>query len=341
LQEYTQSGAKGEPVSDVATKALPILREKLEVARGMLHGFDYSDFETEGHLLLPHAADHLLGLPADSKGRTGKERFGECIQSLSKAYTLCGAHPEALVYRDEIAFLEAINATVNKSQTMDAKSNRTGREEVIRQLISRAVASDGVQDLFAAVGLKRPNIGVLSEAFLKEVRELQHKNVAVELLERLLRDEIRQRAANNLVQNRKFSEKLRATLALYHNRAIETAQVIEELIAMAREFNAAARRGEELHLSADEVAFYDALEANESAVRELGDETLRRIALELTNSLRQNVSVDWAVRENVRAKLRLLVRRVLRKYKYPPDYEQKAIDLVLQQAEALSSQWTA
>ena len=339
LQEYTQSGAKGEPVSDVVEKALPILREKMEIARGMLHGFDYSDFETEGHELLADAADHVLGLPADSKGHSGKERFGECIKALSKAFTLCGAHPDALVYRDEIAFLEAINATVNKSQNVDATSNRTGREEVIRQLISRAVASEGVQDLFAAVGLDRPNIGVLSDAFLKEVRELKQKNVAVELLERLLRDEIRQRAGVNLVQNRKFSEKLRETLAAYHNRAIETAQVIEELIAMAREFNAAARRGDDLKLSEEEVAFYDALETNEAAVRELGDDTLRAIALELTNNLRQNVTVDWAVRENVRAKLRLMVKRILRKYKYPPDYEQKAISLVLQQAEALSSQW--
>jgi len=339
LSEYTDSGAAGEPVQDVVDKALPKLREHLEVARGMLHGFDYADFESEGHLLLADAADHILDLPTDSKGRSGKERFADCIQVLGKAYNLCGAHPDALVYRDEIAFLEAINATLNKSAAADKTENKSGREGVIRQLVSQAVASEGVQDLFAAVGLKRPNIGVLSEGFLNDVRDLKQKNVAVELLERLLRDEIRQRAGANVVQNKKFSDKLRETLASYHNRAIETAQVIEELIAMAHAFNAATQRGEELGLSADEIAFYDALESNEAALRAMGEPTLRLIALELTKSLRGSVSVDWAVRENVRARIRLLIKRILRKHKYPPQQEQNAVDLVLQQAEVLSAQW--
>ncbi len=212
-------------------------------------------------------------------------------------------------------------------------------DSVIRQLMSRAVVSEGVQDLFSAVGLQRPNIGLLSESFLKDVRGLKQKTVAVELLERLLRDEIRVRAGGNIVQNRKFSDKLRETLLAYHNRAVETAQVIEELIAMARDFNAATQRGEELNLSDEEIAFYDALADNEMALRQMSDETLRQIALELTASLRKSVSVDWAVRENVRAKIRLMIKRILRKYKYPPDQEENAIQLVLQQAEALSSQW--
>jgi type I restriction enzyme R subunit len=306
-----------------------------------MHGFDYSDFESEGHLLLGEAADHVLGLSPDSKGRGGKERFANCISLLSKAFTLCGAHPDALVYRDEIAWLEAVNATVNKPEIETKTSARANNEGVIRQLMSRAVASEGVHDLFAAVGLERPNIGVLSEAFLKDVRGLKQKNVAVELLERLLRDEIRIKAGGNVVQNRKFSEKLRDTLVNYHNRAVETAQVIEELIAMARDFNAAIKRDEDLGLSPEEVAFYDALADNEAALREMSDETLRQIALELTESLRRSVSVDWAVRENVRAKIRLMIRRILRKHKYPPEQEQSAIDLVLQQAEALSAQWVA
>ena len=236
LREYTDSGAAGQPVQDVVEKALPKLQEQMEIARGMMHGFDYSDFESEGHLILGEAADHILGLPQDSKGRAGKERFANCLSLLSKAYNLCGAHPEALVYRDEIAWLEAVNATVNKSETVAKKGARIGNDSVIRQLMSRAVASEGVQDLFSAVGLDRPNIGLLSESFLKDVRALKQKNVAVELLQRLLRDEIRTKAGANLVQNKKFSDKLRETLTAYHNRAVETAQVIEELIAMAREF---------------------------------------------------------------------------------------------------------
>jgi type I restriction enzyme, R subunit len=341
LQEYTDSGAQGQPVQDVVEKALPKLHEHLEVARGMMHGFDYSDFESEGHLLLGDAADHVLGLPPDSKGREGKERFGNCISLLSKAFTLCGAHPQAMVFRDEIAWLEAVNATLNKVETVAKNGSKQNNEGVIRQLMSRAIASEGVQDLFAAVGLERPNIGVLSEAFLRDVRGLKQKNVAVELLERLLRDEIRIGAGNNVVQNRKFSEKLRDTLVNYHNRAVETAQVIEELIAMAREFNAAIKRDEELGLSQDEIAFYDALADNEAALREMSDETLRQIALELTSSLRRSVSVDWAVREAVRAKIRLMVKRILRKYKYPPEQQENAIDLVLRQAETLSAQWAS
>ncbi len=338
LKEYSDAGAGGEMVSDVAEKALPILREKLEIARGMLHGFDYSDFDSEGHLLLADAAEHILGLQPDGKGNDGKARFGLCISALSRAYSLCGAHADALVHRDEIAWLEAVNATLNKGANVSSGhgESKSGREGMIRQLVSSAVASDGVQDLFSLVGLKKPNIGLLSDEFLKEVGGLKQQNVAVELLQRLLKDELKLRAGLNVVQNRKFSEKLRQTLAGYHNRAVETAQVIEELIQMAREFNAATQRGEDLGLSPTELAFYDALEQNEAALRELGDATLKAIALELTNFLRRSVGVDWADRTNVRAALRIKIRRILKYHKYPPDYEEKAIQLVLEQAEAIS-----
>lgn len=339
LKEYSDAGAGGQMVQDVVEKALPLLREKLEIARGMMHGFDYSDFESEGHLLLADAAEHVLNLSSDGQGRDGKTRFEMCISAMSRAYSLCGAHAEALVHRDEIAWLEAVNATLSKSQNVQNSSeeSKSGREGMIRQLVSGAVASEGVQDLFALVGLQRPNIGLLSEAFLGEVQGLKQKNVAVELLQRLLRDEFRQRAGLNVVQNRKFSEKLRQTLASYHNRAVETAQVIEELIAMAREFNAAAQRGDDLGLSPTELAFYDALEQNESALRELGDETLKAIALDLTEFLRRSVSVDWADRQNVRARLRVQIKRILKKHKYPPDAQEKAVQLVLEQAEAISA----
>ena len=340
LREYTQEDSGAELVGKVEETALPMLREKLEIARGMLHGFDYADFEVIGHELLADAADHLLDIPPDSRGRSGKERFRECVSALSKAFALCGAHPDAMVYRDEIAFLEAIGVTLYKSELASSNGkSSSGREGVIRQLISKSVASEGVQDLFSAVGLERPNIGVLSEEFLKDVRALKQKNVAVELLERLLRDEIRVRVGMNVVQNRKFSDKLRSTLVSYHNRAIETAQVIEELIEMARDFNTASKRGDELGLSSEEVAFYDALSQNEEVLRSLNDDTLRSIALELTRSLRRSVSVDWSVRDNVRAQIRLLVKRILRKHKYPPTGEVEAIKLVLEQAELLSAQW--
>jgi type I restriction enzyme R subunit len=341
LREYTQSGAKGEPVSDVAERALPKLVEQVEVARGMMHGFDYSDFETEGYELLAGAADHILGLPEDSRKRDGRRRFSDCVMTMTQAFALCCTLDKALAYREEVAFFQAIRAALNKHSTATKKLSDEQREHALRQIVSRAVFSDGVIDIFSAAGLKKPNIGILSEEFLNEVRLIPQRNLAVELLERLLQDEIKSRFATNVVQNKKFSELLAETLARYHNRAVETAQVIEELIAMAKQFNEAARRGEDLKLDDSELAFYDALETNEASVRELGDEVLRKIAMELTESLRRNVTVDWSVRETVRARLRLMVKRILRKYKYPPDREARAVELVLQQAETLSEAWVS
>ncbi len=341
LREYTQSGGDGDPVSDAAEKAVPLLIEKIEVARGMLHGFDYSDFETDAYELLPGAADHILGLSQDSRGRDGKQRFSDCVAALTKAFALCCTLDEALIYREEVAFFQAIKAALNKHSSATKKISDEQREYALRQIVSRAVFSDGVVDIFAAAGLKKPNIGILSEEFLNDVRLMPQRNLAVELLERLLDDEIKSRFATNVVQNKKFSELLQQSLTRYRNRAIETAQVIEELIAMAKQFNEAARRGEDLRLNDAELAFYDALETNEASVRELGDDVLRKIAVELTDSLQKSVTVDWSVRETVRARLRLMVRRILRKYKYPPDKEARAIELVLQQAETLSEAWTS
>jgi type I restriction enzyme, R subunit len=213
------------------------------------------------------------------------------------------------------------------------------RELLIQQILSRAVASDEVLDIFSYAGLDRPNIGILSDEFLEEVKLMPQRNLAVELLERLPKGEIKARLKTNVVQSKKFSEMLIATLNKYHNRAIETIQVIEELVNMAKEFAAAAKHGEELGLNQDETAFYDALADNEVSVRELGDETLRKIAVELTENLRRSTTVDWSVRETVRARLRLMVKRILRKYKYPPDLEQDAIELILEQAETLSESW--
>ncbi len=258
---------------------------------------------------------------------------------MSKAFTLCCTLDEAKAVREEVAFFQAIKVILTKRDISQKKRIDEERELAIRQIIGSAVVSEEVVDIFNAVGLDKPNIGILDDAFLAEVRNLPERNLAVELLERLLEGEIKTRFAGNVVQSRKFSDLLSDVVKRYQNRAIETAQVIEELIEMARKFRAVAERGEELGLTEDEIRFYDALADNESAVRELSDETLKKIAHELTESLRQNLSVDWSERESVRAKLRLMVKRILRKYKYPPDQQEAAVELVLQQAQALGEAW--
>ncbi len=341
VEEYTSSGGEGKPVEDALKKALPLLLEKIEFARGMLHGFDYEDFETEAYELMPGAADHILGLHEDIHGRDGRLRFSDCVAAMTRAYGLCGTLDEAIAYREEVAFYQAIKAMLYKQETTAKKINDEKREHALRQIVSGALVSDEVVDIFALAGLNKPNISILSDAFLNDVRLMKHRNLAVELLERLLKDEIKSKFATNVVQNQKFSDLLKASLLRYRNRAIETAQVIEELIGMAKDFNQATKRGEEVGLNDAELSFYDALESNEASVRELGDDVLRKIAVELTEKLRKNVSVDWSVRETIRARLRVMVRRILQKYKYPPDLEKRAIELVLQQAEALAEAWVS
>lgn len=336
LKDYTQARGKGKPTYDAAD-ALVVLEEKIDILRGMLHGFDYADFRTRAWQLLPGAANHVLA--ADPKD--GKQRFADNVLAASKAFALCGTLDEAKEYRDELAFFQAVKSAITKHTTKDKKLTDEQKEYALRQIISRAVVSDEVIDIFQVAGLSKPNIGILSDEFLEEVRLMKERNLAVELLERLLKDEIKARFKTNVVQTAKFSELLQQSLLRYRNRAVETAQVIEELIEMAKKFQEAAGRGEALGLHADELAFYDALATNESAVRELGDETLKKIAVELTQRLRNSLTVDWAVRETVRARLRVLVRTLLRRYKYPPDRQEAAIDTVLQQAESVSAEWSA
>ncbi|SOE64305.1 type I restriction enzyme, R subunit [Burkholderia sp. OK233] len=333
LKEYTASNGRGRPTVDAA-EAYSVLAEKLDILRGMLHGYDYGGFLTGGHKCLAGAANHLLGV------KDGKKRFADTALAMSKAFTLCCTLDEAKDVREEVAFMQAVKVILTKRELSDKKKTNEERELAIRQIISSAVVSEKVVDVFEAVGLEKPNIGILDEAFLAEVRNLPERNLAVELLERLLEGEIKSRFASNVVQEKKFSEMLANVVTRYQNRAIETAQVIEELIDMAKKFRAAATRGEELGLTEDEIRFYDALANNESAVRELSDETLKKIAHELTENLRQNITVDWSERESVRARLRLMVKRILRKYKYPPDQQDGAVELVLQQAQALGEAWS-
>ncbi|PTD95827.1 type I restriction endonuclease subunit R [Pseudothauera lacus] len=332
LKEYTASKGRGRPTVDAA-EAYAVLEEKLDILRALLHGYDYSDFLTASHKRLAGAANHVLGQ------KDGKKRFADTALAMSKAFTLCCTLDEAKALREEVAFMQAVKVILTKRDLSQQKKTDEQRELAIRQIIGAAVVSEDVVDVFDAVGLDKPNIGILDDAFLAEVRNLPERNLAVELLERLLEGEIKSRFGGNLVQEKKFSELLANVIKRYQNRAIETAQVIEELIGMAKKFRAAASRGEQLGLTEDEIRFYDALADNESAVRELSDETLKKIAHELTENLRQNLSVDWSARESVRAKLRIMVKRILRKYKYPPDQQEAAVELVLQQAKALGEMW--
>lgn len=337
LKEYTASKGRGRPTVD-AHEAYSVLAEKLDALRGMLagtngHGFDYSAFLTGGHKTLAGAANFVLGI------KDGKKRFADLALAMSKAFTLCCTLDEAKAVREEVAFFQAVKVILTKREISAQKKTDEQRELAIRQIISSAVVSEEVVDIFDAVGLDKPNIGILDDAFLAEVRNLPERNLAVELLERLLEGEIKSRFAGNVVQNKKFSDMLTDVVQRYQNRSIEAAQVMEELVQMAKKFREAAARGDQLGLSEDEVRFYDALANNESAVRELTDETLKKIAHELAENLRKNITVDWSARESVQAKLRLMVKRILRKYKYPPDQQETAVELVLMQARALGEAW--
>ncbi len=332
LKEYTASQGRERPTVD-AHEAFSVLAEKLDVLHAMLHGFDWSEFLKGGHKTLAGAANHVLGVT------DGKKRFADTALAMSKAFSLCCTLDEAKAVREEVAFFQAVKVILTKREFSAQKKTDEARELAIRQIINSAVVSDEVVDIFDAVGLDKPDIGILDDAFLAEVRNLPERNLAVELLERLLEGEIKSRFAGNVVQNKKFSDMLSDVVQRYQNRSIEAAQVMEELVQMAKDFRVAASRGEQLGLTEDEVRFYDALAHNESAVRELTDETLKKIAHELAENLRKNLTVAWTQRDSVRAKLRLMVKRILRKYKYPPDLEVAAVELVLRQAEALGESW--
>jgi type I site-specific restriction-modification system R (restriction) subunit len=310
---------------------------RIVIVRDMwLTGFDWSRWTTgtpqDRLSLLPAAQEHILAQ------EDGKARLLRAVTELSQAFALAVPHEEALFIRDDVGFFQAVRAVLAKSTPGERKTDEE-LDLAIRQIISRAVVSDEVVDIFAAAGLKKPDISILSDEFLADVRGMPQRNLAVELLQKLLKGEIKTRGRRNVVQARSFAELLEQAVRKYQNRAIETAQVIEELIQLATDMRAAGERGEQLGLSEDELAFYDALETNDSAVKVLGDDTLRTIARELVVTVRKNVTIDWTIRENVRAQLRVLVKRILRKYGYPPDKQEKATQTVLEQAEVLSGIW--
>ena len=335
LATYTESGGTGQTALDQG-EAVAVMLEKYEICCSLFHGFDWSAWvpgtAAERLALLPAAQEHILAQ------ENGKDRCIAAVRALSQAFALAVPHEEAIRIRDDVAFFQHVQAVLAK------RAAGTGKPEedlnhAVRQLVSRAVSSEGVIDIFAAAGLEKPDISILSDEFLAEVRGLPQRNLAVELLRKLLTGELSTRRRKNVVQARSFAEMLERTIRKYQNRAVEAAQVIEELIQLARDLREADARGESLGLSEDELAFYDALETNDSAVSVLGDETLRGIARELVETVRGNVTIDWTLRENVRANLRRLVKRILRKHGYPPDKQEKATRTVLEQAEVLSAAW--
>ncbi|PTD96926.1 type I restriction endonuclease subunit R [Pseudothauera lacus] len=349
LQQYSRKDQENTGVDEA--QAVAVLLEKYEVVRDMYHGFDYlsalGGTPLQRLAMMAGAIEWILALQqklaAAEKTPEGKKnvhrRYQDAVLALSKAFALASASDEARRIREEVGFFQAIRAALVKSATASG-ATRQERELAIQQIVSRAVVSTEIVDILAAAGIKSPDISILSDEFLAEVQQMEKKNLALEALRKLLNDGIRSRSKANVVETRAFSERLEDAVARYHANAITTAEVLQELIALAKDIRAARQRGEESGLSDEEIAFYDALAENESAVQMLGDDKLRLIAHELLMSLRENVTVDWAHREAARARMRVLVKRILRKYGYPPDLQDAAVQTVLQQAEALSSGWS-
>ncbi len=336
LATYTENGGKGSPSIDTA-QAIAVMQEKYEVACAIMHGFNWNKWTTgtsiERLTLIPAGQEHVL------QQEDGKLRFVQVVTDLSSAFALCAATDEAIELRDDIAFFQAIKAQLAKTSI----SQRSPEEldHAVRQLVAKAIVADeGIIDVFTAAGLKKPDISILSDQFLTEVRGFKYKNVAAELLAKLLKDEIKVRSARNLVQSRQFSDMLKTTLNAYHNRAIATQEVIEELIKLAKQMSAATKRGQEMGLTDDEIAFYDALAANDSAVQAMGSAELKVIAAELVTQVRKSVTIDWTIRESARAKIKVMVKRILKKHGYPPDLQEEATKTVLQQAELLCADWS-
>ncbi|WP_300085710.1 type I restriction endonuclease subunit R, partial [uncultured Nitrosomonas sp.] len=348
LQQYSKNDQENTGVDEA--QAIAVMLEKYEIVRDMYHGFDYttalSGTPQERLAMMAGAIEWILDLQqklaAQEKSKEGKKnahrRYLDAVLALSKAFALASASDEARKIREEVGFFQAIRAALAKSSTGSGVT-RQERELAIQQIVSRAVVSTEIVDILAAAGIKSPDISILSDEFLAEVQQMEKKNLALEALRKLLGDGIRSRSKANVVQAKAFSERLEDAVARYHANAITTAEVLQELIQLAKDIRAARQRGEESGLSDEEIAFYDALAENESAVQIMGDDKLKLIAHELLMSLRENVSVDWAHRDSARARMRVLVKRILRKYGYPPDLQDTAVQTVLQQAEALSSGW--
>ena len=335
LATYTANNGRGRPTIDTE-EALKILKEKISIAEDILHPVDWTKYKTNALKLLPICLEKIL-----SK-EDGKKTFCDVVLEMTKAFALCGTLDEAMKYSQQVAFFQALRAPLIKGIEGGFKG-KTKKEidYLLRQIVSESVTMDGVDDIFKLAGLERPDISILSDEFLKDVLGMPQKNLAVELLQRLMKGEIKTKFKRNVVKEKEFSEMLKNTINKYQNRSLEAAQVIEELIAMAKKFKEDLEKGKSLKLNDAELAFYDALSNNQSAKELMGDELLVKIAKEVAEKLRSNLTVDWSVRESVRARLRLIIKNLLRKYKYPPDEQISATELILRQAETISEEWTS
>ncbi len=338
MVNYTRSGGRGTP-AEYKDEAVALMLEKYEILQDLFYGFDYmkifSASPKEKLGIVREGADFIF-----SQGHTEdeitqeKKRLIQHVTELSKAFALSVPHPEADRIRDELAYFQAVRSILVKLKRRPAKS-KYEMNSAIKELVSKSIATEEIIDIFDVVRINKPDISILSEDFLAEVRDLPQKNLAYEVLKKLLYDEIRIRSQRNLIQGKSFAEMLERAINEYKNRGIDTVQVIEELLDLAKKISEADKRGEGLGLSDEEIAFYDALVDNESAVEVLGNETLRFIAAELVKIIRQNAGVDWTIRKNIQAKIRINVKRLLNKYGYPPDKQKLAINNILKQAELL------
>lgn len=333
---YAESGGKGVP-AETHERAVDIMLEKLEVVRQLLHGFDYSGFfdaaVKDKLSIILRTEDFILNI------QDGKSRFIKEVTLLGQAYALAKPDQATMDNAEEIAFFQAVKARLAKFETGGAGSGN-GYDTVIKNIVDSAIASDQVIDIFSAAGMEKPELSILSEEFLKEIQGMQYKNVAIELLKKILNDEIKLRSKHNLTKSKSLMDMLNAAIKRYQNNLLTTAEIIEELIRIAKEINKADKRGEEMGLSEDELAFYDALETNDSAVKVLGNDQLRAIAREIADKVKKNATIDWTIKESVRARLMVIVRRILNKYGYPPDKQPAAIELVMKQAENLADVWS-
>jgi len=335
MHTYTDGGGRGEIQYD-QREAVAIVLEKLEVCRGFFHGFDYTPYlagsQEEKLRFAPFAEEHVVAQGEEAHA------FIAAVVALSRAFALAVPQPEAIAARDEVAFFQHVKAALVK-HTVTRQRPEEELDAAVRQIVDRAIAPDRVIDILEVVGIDKPDISVLSDEFLAEVRGMTHRNLAAEVLRKLLEDEIKARRRTHLVQSQRFSDMLEATIHRYKNRAIETLEVIEELIRIAKDIRQADQRGEKLGLTSEELSFYDALETNDSAVAVMGDKVLSELARDLADTVRRNATIDWTLKQSARAKLRVLVKRTLRKYDYPPDKQKKATDTVIQQAELIGGEW--
>lgn len=350
LAIYTQSGGKGDPTI-TQDKAIAVMLEKYEIVKQMFHGFEYQRYfsaDTKGKLgIILEAQEHILGLDKDrDEGTSGKgkkpldakERFIKGVILLSQSFAIAVPSPEALEIRDEVAFFQAIKARLIKYEP-NPEGRRVDIDTAIRQIVDKAIVAEGVVDIFAAAGIEKPDLSVLSDEFLAEVQGMKHRNVAMELLKKVINDEVRLRLRRNIITGKKLSDMLDKTIKKYQNNLLTAAEVIQELITLAKQIRDEDARGTRLGLSDDEIAFYDAIANNESARAVMTDETLREIARVLVEKVRSSATIDWTIRENVRARLRVLVKRTLNQYGYPPDKQAIATETVLKQAELFADEW--